>query len=1285
MIRHHRPRHAVPLAPSQFAAWALRGSGFGPVGFALLVLGCGEIIVPADPDTSSSGDEPVFTNPGPQEAIEGVSFALQLGATDPGGGSLTYSLTGGPDDASVSPQGRFTWTPGVEVSTPAADQTVSVTVAATNAAGLKGTLTLDVTVLNNSDDDDQPDYLDDDDDNDGLTDVQEGVKKTDPTLPDTDGDTIGDAQDVCPTTADKEQKDTDGDDLGDACDPDDDDDGVLDSADNCALVANPPVAVPAGDDAQTDLDEDGLGDACDPDADGDDVVDEDDNCPGLHNPGGPNGQSDINGDGEGDACDPDDDGDLVPDVTDNCPAITNADQGNNDVDSLGDICDPDDDNDGVADDTDNCPLVFQANQKDTDGDLLGDECDVCVSSVSNVDADSDGVCDDDDNCLGLQSGDQTDTDGDGQGNPCDTDDDDDTVLDVVDNCDLVVNTTQTDCDGDDVGDACEVDDDDDGRPDEQDNCICIPNPDQADCEQDGIGDACDPDIDGDAVPDSLDNCPGCNPNPDQQDTDQDDQGDYCDLDDDGDLVPDVDDNCPFRKNPDQTNSDEDPDGDECDLDDDEDGREDGDDNCRTVDNVDQADLDLDGAGDACDPDDDGDGRGDDVDNCRRVANPNQTDLDQDAVGDVCDAVLRIPSSVASSNESVRAHSRGGVTALAFGGPLPCGASPACGTAGYAVIDLADYAAIVPDWVAGMTGLGDAHVSGDRAAYFSATGALGNVTITRVVSGDSSTPFITATQSLPTLLDVLDGSVLQLTNEGANAKVTQVFSDKPAVTHKTALAFRTSLNDTPFVADNGLVFVPYEVSASGSKFSVMVFGPEGAKTEPLLPTGSTVPNATSLGFEFIDRQLGTPWWCVRRSGQTELVHTTAAATPKFSQTVPASDCGALWSGQADTGDVWYDATKSAVEYEVGRIDPSGVVPLARRYFACDPTVYLIGKGAAVVADCGNELYDLVDAPAGTFSDTWTFANINGYGLTVARNTKSGRFVAAFRTNKSLASPVEARLVGDGIQTIVLTHVASMDKPTIQGLWVTREGHVFAQILGRFDPANPSLNSTVLVSAGPSVGTRIATTKGYAEIFETELSTLLAHNGADGPGLYLVIGSSATLVQSAFVDGSAARPVVLGDTSTGHALVFLQTSQGGSWSLFDIDPATKTSTAVLTGLVAPPLSVDPTTDGKAFVFESGQKLSHALVRSDGTLVVTPDFTELVSLRGADGLAWGYRGRSSFTSEWTVCRLGDPNACVTVPTAAFLVYEAVDDGGLYHALWFDESSVPFVPTLFRSFELP
>jgi len=64
--------------------------------------------------------------------------------------------------------------------------------------------------------------------------------------------------------------DTDTDGLGDGCDPDDDNDGVLDTQDNCRLVVNP---------KQANRDGDGKGDACDRDDDNDGVADAADICP----------------------------------------------------------------------------------------------------------------------------------------------------------------------------------------------------------------------------------------------------------------------------------------------------------------------------------------------------------------------------------------------------------------------------------------------------------------------------------------------------------------------------------------------------------------------------------------------------------------------------------------------------------------------------------------------------------------------------------------------------------------------------------------------------------------------------------------------------------------------------------------------------------------------------------------------------------------------------------------------------------------------------------------------
>ncbi len=163
-----------------------------------------------------------------------------------------------------------------------------------------------------------------------------------------------------------------------ACDTDND--GLLDSVDNCPLVYNP---------TQADSDNDGAGDDCD-------------NCPTLANPG----QVDADGDGLGDACD-------------NCRLVVNPGQEDGEGDGVGDACD-------------NCAVVANPGQLDVDGDNLGDACDNCpqASNPSQDDTDTDGVGDACDNCDLLANPGQQNTDTDTLGNACD-------------NCPAVINNDQS--------------------------------------------------------------------------------------------------------------------------------------------------------------------------------------------------------------------------------------------------------------------------------------------------------------------------------------------------------------------------------------------------------------------------------------------------------------------------------------------------------------------------------------------------------------------------------------------------------------------------------------------------------------------------------------------------------------------------------------------------------------------------------------------------------------------------------------------------------------------------
>ena len=222
--------------------------------------------------------------------------------------------------------------------------------------------------------------------------------------------------------------------------------------------------------------------AQDADTDNDGIVDSEDNCPAQDNPA----QVDFDGDGEGDLCDSDDDNDGVNDGIDAFP-YDSSETVDTDNDGIGNNADTDDDGDGISDaeesalgtnplsadsdgddvtdDQDAFPLDA-SEYLDTDGDGVGDNGDAFPDDATeSIDSDGDGVGDNTD-AFPSDLTETVDTDNDGIGNNADTDDDADGVADDEDAFPLDSNES-VDTDGDAIGNNTDTDDDGDGFSDEE--------------------------------------------------------------------------------------------------------------------------------------------------------------------------------------------------------------------------------------------------------------------------------------------------------------------------------------------------------------------------------------------------------------------------------------------------------------------------------------------------------------------------------------------------------------------------------------------------------------------------------------------------------------------------------------------------------------------------------------------------------------------------------------------------------------------------------------------------
>ena len=326
--------------------------------------------------------------------------------------SLTAATTAGTGTVAVNADGlSVDYTPATDFN---GTETITYTVSDGTLTDETGTLTITVTAV-----DDAPVAVDD-----TLT-VLEDAETTsiDVIANDTDDDGDGclDSSDAFPLDP-SECSDNDGDGLGDNADPDDDNDGILDTIDNCLYTPNAD---------QLDTDADGTGNACDSDDDNDGFSDADEITCGTDPLLASSKPLDTDNDGIANCIDTDDDNDGFSDQDEIACGSDSLDATSTPLDTDSDFIpncvDTDDDNDGYLDESDAFPLDA-TEWLDTDADGIGNNAD--------TDDDGDGQLDTDEIACGsdplLASSMSLDSDGDTIPNCVDTDDDNDGVIDTAD-------------------------------------------------------------------------------------------------------------------------------------------------------------------------------------------------------------------------------------------------------------------------------------------------------------------------------------------------------------------------------------------------------------------------------------------------------------------------------------------------------------------------------------------------------------------------------------------------------------------------------------------------------------------------------------------------------------------------------------------------------------------------------------------------------------------------------------------------------------------------------------